>query len=88
MQPFTRRRGGPLRLPARSLLFDEVGRGTTERNLCPGCDPLEDFRRRRTGHFSLEDLLDVVGEVLASSTCAPCELSMQTIGNVSHLDHL
>lgn len=76
------------RLPSGSLLFYEVGRGATERHLCPCCDPLEDFGGRRAGYFSLEDLLNVVSEVLPPGTCAPHELSMQAIGDVPHLDHL
>ncbi len=54
----------------------------------PPCDPLENFKGGRTGDFSLKDLLHVVGQVLAPGTCAPREFSMQTIGNVSHLNHL
>jgi hypothetical protein len=76
------------RPPGGSLLLDEVGRGTTERYLCPCCDALEDFGGRRASYFPLEDLLDVVREVLPPGTCAPRELSVQAIGDVPYLDHL
>ena len=69
-------------------MFDEIGRGTTKRNSPPVCDSLEDLGGQRTGHFSLQDLLEVVGEVLASGARAAHELSVQAIGDVSHLDHL
>lgn len=72
-----RRRRSSGGLPGRSLLLDEIGRWTTKRHPPPPCDPFEDFSGGRTGDFSLEDLLDVVGEVLAAGTRSTHEFSVK-----------
>ena len=75
-------------LPGCPLLPDEVSRRDPEVDGPTTRDALEDFLGCRTGDFPLEDVLDVVGERLASGSSSPGQLSMQPVGYVSDLDHL
>jgi hypothetical protein len=75
-------------LPGRTLLLDEISRWTAERNPFPPCDSFEDFGGGRTRNLFLENLLNVIGKSLATGACATHQFAMQSLRDVSDLNHL
>jgi hypothetical protein len=86
--PMRRRRRSSGSFPVSSLSLDELGCGLTEVDARAPSDSVEEFLRYRASNLALQDSLDVLGKRFAAGSGAPCELPVEPIRYVPHLNHL